>query len=89
MVFQNFNLFNNMTALKNCTVGQVKVLKKSKEEAEKKALYYLEKVGMAPYINAKPKATFRLMHCGSGSGNLLSAGLSDSQTVPSAVCLLR
>ena len=54
-VFQNFNLFNNMTALKNCTVGQVKVLKKSKEEAEKKALYYLEKVGMAPYINAKPK----------------------------------
>ena len=55
MVFQNFNLFNNMTALKNCTVGQVKVLKKSKEEAEKKALYYLEKVGMAPYINANPK----------------------------------
>ena len=55
LVFQNFNLFNNMTALKNCTVGQVKVLKKSKEEAEKKALYYLEKVGMAPYINAKPK----------------------------------
>ena len=55
MVFQNFNLFNNMTALKNCTVGQVKVLKKSKEEAEKKALYYLEKVGMAPYINATPK----------------------------------
>ena len=55
MVFQNFNLFNNMTALKNCTVGQVKVLKMSKEEAEKKALYYLEKVGMAPYINAKPK----------------------------------
>ena len=55
MVFQNFNLFNNMTALKNCTIGQVKVLKKSKEEAEKKALYYLEKVGMAPYINAKPK----------------------------------
>ena len=55
MVFQNFNLFNNMTALKNCPVGQVKVLKKSKEEAEKKALYYLEKVGMAPYINAKPK----------------------------------
>ena len=55
MVFQNFNLFNNMTALKNCTVGQVKVLKKSKEEAEKKALYYLEIVGMAPYINAKPK----------------------------------
>ena len=55
MVFQNFNLFNNMTALKNCTIGQEKVLKKGKEEAEKKAMYYLEKVGMAPYINAKPK----------------------------------
>ena len=47
MVFQNFNLFNNMTALKNCTVGQVKVLKKSKEEAEKKALELLERVGLA------------------------------------------
>ena len=58
MVFQNFNLFNNMTALKNCTVGQVKVLKKSKEEAEKKALYYLEKVGMAstPNPNSFPEA---------------------------------
>ncbi len=57
MVFQNFNLFNNMTALKNCTVGQVKVLKKraKKRQRKKKALYYLEKVGMAPYINAKPK----------------------------------
>ena len=55
MVFQNFNLFNNMTALKNCTIGQEKVLKKSKEEAEKNKLYCLEKVGMAPYINAKPK----------------------------------
>ena len=55
MVFQSFNLFNNMTVLKNCTVGQEKVLKKSKEEAEKNALMSLEKVGMAPYINAKPK----------------------------------
>ena len=55
MVFQSFNLFNNMTVLKNCTVGQEKVLKKSKEEAEKNAMMYLEKVGMAPYINAKPK----------------------------------
>ncbi|MBQ1252574.1 MAG: amino acid ABC transporter ATP-binding protein [Firmicutes bacterium] len=55
MVFQSFNLFNNMTALDNCIIGQRKVLKRSKEEAEKKALYYLEKVGMAPYINAKPK----------------------------------
>ncbi len=55
MVFQSFNLFNNMTVLENCLVGQVKVLKKDKEEARKKAMMYLEKVGMAPYINAKPK----------------------------------
>ena len=55
MVFQSFNLFENMTVLKNCMVGQIKVLKKSKEEAKKVALAYLEKVGMLPYINAKPK----------------------------------
>ena len=55
MVFQSFNLFNNMTVLENCIVGQVKVLKKSREEAKKHALYYLEKVGMTPYINAKPR----------------------------------
>ena len=48
MVFQSFNLFNNMTVLKNCMVGQMKVLGRSKEEARKTALYYLEKVGMAP-----------------------------------------
>lgn len=55
MVFQSFNLFNNMTVLENCMVGIIKVLKKSKEEAKKSAMYYLEKVGMAPYINAKPR----------------------------------
>ena len=55
MVFQSFNLFNNMTVLENCIVGQVKVLKKNREEARQHALYYLEKVGMAPYINAKPR----------------------------------
>ena len=55
MVFQSFNLFNNMTVLENCIVGQVKVLKKKREEARQHALYYLEKVGMAPYINAKPR----------------------------------
>ena len=55
MVFQSFNLFNNMTVLENCIVGQVKVLKKNREEARKHAMYYLEKVGMAPYINAKPR----------------------------------
>ena len=55
MVFQQFNLFNNMTVLENCMVGQTKVLKKKKEEAHKSAMYYLEKVGMAPYINARPR----------------------------------
>ena len=55
MVFQSFNLFNNMTVLKNCMVGQMKVLNRSKEEARQQALKYLEKVGMAPYINAKPR----------------------------------
>ena len=55
MVFQSFNLFNNMTVLQNCIVGQTKVLKKSKKEARDAALYYLEKVGMLPYINAKPR----------------------------------
>ena len=55
MVFQSFNLFNNMTVLENCMVGQIKVLKRSKEEAKKVALEYLQKVGMTPYINAKPR----------------------------------
>ena len=55
MVFQSFNLFNNMTVLQNCMVGQTQVLKKSKKEAREAALYYLEKVGMLPYINAKPR----------------------------------
>lgn len=55
MVFQSFNLFNNMTVLQNCIVGQEKVLKKDKETARKNAMYFLDKVGMAPYINAKPR----------------------------------
>ncbi|SBV92132.1 histidine/lysine/arginine/ornithine transporter subunit; ATP-binding component of ABC superfamily [uncultured Eubacteriales bacterium] len=55
MVFQSFNLFENMTVLQNCMTGQVKVLKKSKDEARASALAYLDKVGMAPYINAKPR----------------------------------
>ncbi len=54
MVFQQFNLFNNMTVLQNCMVGPVKVLKQDKEVARKSALKYLNKVGMAQYINAKP-----------------------------------
>ena len=55
MVFQSFNLFNNMTVLENCMVGQRKVLGRSKEEAQRQAMYYLDKVGMAPYINALPR----------------------------------
>ena len=54
MVFQSFNLFNNMTVLKNCMIGQTKVLGKSRAEAKETAMKYLEKVGMEPYINAKP-----------------------------------
>ena len=55
MVFQSFNLFNNMTVLENCMAGQVKVLRRGREEAHAAAMTYLEKVGMAPYINAKPR----------------------------------
>ena len=55
MVFQQFNLFDNMTVLKNCTVGQIKVLGKKRAEAEKTALEFLEKVGMAQYRNAMPR----------------------------------
>ena len=55
MVFQSFNLFFNMTVLENCMVGQQQVLGRSKLEAKETAMYYLEKVGMAPYVNAKPR----------------------------------
>ena len=60
MVFQSFNLFDNMSVLRNCMVGQTKVLKKSKAEAEENAMRYLKKVGMDPYINARP----RQLSCG-------------------------
>ena len=55
MVFQNFNLFENMNVLQNCMIGLQKVLKIDKNEAREKSLFYLEKVGMAPFINAMPK----------------------------------
>ena len=54
MVFQQFNLFNNMTALDNCVKPQMIVLKRTKEEATKIALEFIDKVGMSAYINAKP-----------------------------------
>lgn len=55
MVFQSFNLFNNMTVLENCVVGQLQVLKRTKQEALQVAMEYLQKVGMTPYIYAKPR----------------------------------
>ena len=55
MVFQSFNLFNNMTVLENCVAGQRKVLRRGREEARANAMAHLEKVGMASYINAKPR----------------------------------
>lgn len=54
MVFQQFNLFNNLNVIDNCVVGQVKVLKRDKETARKTAMKYLELVGMSQFINAKP-----------------------------------
>lgn len=55
MVFQQFNLFNNHDVLSNCTVAQIKVLKRSKAEAEETAMKYLKIVGMEQYIHAKPR----------------------------------
>ncbi len=55
MVFQNFNLFNNLTVLENCILGPTKILGIEKEQAKEQALNYLEKVGMRKYINARPK----------------------------------
>lgn len=55
MVFQNFNLFANMTVLENCMTGPVTVAKMSKKEARDLAIKFLKKVGMEQYINAKPR----------------------------------
>ena len=55
MVFQNFNLFANMTVLENCMTGPVTVAKKSKKEVGDLAIKFLKKVGMEQYINAKPR----------------------------------
>ena len=54
MVFQQFNLFNNLTVLENCVIGQMKVLKRSKKNSEDMAMKFLTKVGMERFINAKP-----------------------------------
>jgi putative lysine transport system ATP-binding protein len=55
MVFQQFNLFNNHNVLNNCVIGQQKVLKRDKEEAEQVAMKFLRVVGMEQFVNAKPK----------------------------------
>jgi len=55
MVFQQFNLFANMTVLENCVVGQMKVLKRSRADSEENALKYLASVGMSAYVRAKPR----------------------------------
>ena len=54
MVFQHFNLFNNLSVLENCVIGQLRVLKKSRLEAEKTAKDLLTKVGMEKFVKAKP-----------------------------------
>ena len=54
MVFQQFNLFNNMTALENCVSPQTTVLGRKKPEAEEIAREYLAKVGMSAFLNARP-----------------------------------
>ena len=54
MVFQSFNLFNNMSVLRNCMVGPMYVLHTPREKARADAMAYLEKVGMTPYVNALP-----------------------------------
>lgn len=73
MVFQNFNLFNNKNVLENCMIGQMKVLKRSKEEALKKAEYYLDKVGMKDF-----------MHAGSTQ---LSGGQKQRVAIARALCM--
>jgi len=55
MVFQQFNLFGNMNVLENCMTGQMKVLKRSREESMENAMKYLRKVGMEAYVGAKPR----------------------------------
>ncbi len=55
MVFQQFNLFNNMSVLKNCMLGQMKVLGRSAEQSRENAMRYLEKVGMGQFVQAKPR----------------------------------
>lgn len=54
MVFQQFNLFNNLSALDNCVIGQMRALKRSRKDSETKAMDYLKRVGMLPFRDARP-----------------------------------
>lgn len=73
MVFQSFNLFNNKNVLENCMIGQMKVLKRSKEEAQSKAMYFLEKVGMKDFAHA--------------SSTQLSGGQKQRVAIARALCM--
>ena len=73
MVFQSFNLFQNKTVLENCMIGQIKVLKRSKEEAKEKAMYYLRKVGMEAFANS--------------SSTQLSGGQKQRVAIARALCM--
>ena len=73
MVFQNFNLFNNMDSLRNCTLAQTRVLKRKYEEAKERAIIELTKVNMQDRMNYRPKA--------------LSGGQKQRVAIARALCL--
>lgn len=73
MVFQSFNLFANKTVLENCMIGQIKVLKRSKEEAKKIAMQHLEEVGMQNFADA--------------SSTRLSGGQKQRVAIARALCM--
>lgn len=73
MIFQSFNLFGHMTVLKNCTIGQTEVLKRSKEDAQKLAMEYLTKVGMQDFANQRV--------------TLLSGGQKQRVAIARALCM--
>ena len=73
MVFQQFDLFENKNVLQNCMIGQELVLKRSKDEARKIAMENLKKVGMEPFVNAKPSQ--------------LSGGQQQRVAIARAICM--
>ena len=73
MIFQSFNLFENKSVLENCTIGPIKVLKKNQKDAEKDALYFLEKVGMLAFAHSDVR--------------LLSGGQKQRVAIARALCM--